>query len=67
MFSVIYQGPHGDTVDADDPRLAAYKQAAYVRNVLDRNYSLTVHVDGSYTVSGDGLQPITFRKGSNHA
>jgi hypothetical protein len=37
-----------------------------VRTVEGRNYSLTVHVDGSYTVSGDGLQPITFSKGTNH-
>jgi hypothetical protein len=60
MFAIIYQGPHGDTVESDDPRLAAYKQAAYIRLRLGRNYQLTAHDDGSYTVSGDGLQPITF-------
>ena len=32
MFAIIYQGPHGDTVDCDDPKLDAYKQAAYIRS-----------------------------------
>lgn len=65
MFSIIYQGPHGDTVHSDNPKLDAYKQASYVANILRRNYSITSHDDGSYTVSGDGLQPITFER-SNH-
>jgi len=62
MFAIIYQGPHGDTVTADDPRLAAYKQAAYILR-QGRRYSLTAHADGSYTVAGDGLEPITFAPG----
>jgi hypothetical protein len=62
MFSIIYQGPHGDTVSAADPRLTAYKQAAYIRRLLGRNFTLTVRADGCYTVAGDGLAPITFEK-----
>jgi hypothetical protein len=62
MFAIIYQGPHGDTVTVDDPRLSAYKQAAYIRLKLGRNYCLTANEDGSFTVSGDGLQPITFER-----
>lgn len=63
MFSIIYQGPRGDTVESDNPKLSAYKQVAYVVNVLGRRYSITSE-DGSYTVSGDGLQPITFERGN---
>jgi hypothetical protein len=59
MFAIIHQGPHGDTVDSDHPKLDAYKQAAYIRR-MGRNYQLTAHDDGSYTVAGDGLEPITF-------
>jgi hypothetical protein len=60
MFQIIQQGKHGPTVESDNPRLSAYKQAAYVRRVLGRNYQLTAHDDGCYTFAGDGLEPITF-------
>jgi hypothetical protein len=59
MFQIIYQGPHGDTVDSDNPRLSAYKQMAYLLRI-GRRYSLTCHEDGAYTVAGDGCEPITF-------
>jgi hypothetical protein len=35
---------------------------AYIRSVLGRNFTLTVHADGCYTVTGEGLSPITFAK-----
>lgn len=60
MFRAIFQGAHGPTVAAANPKLDAYKQAAYVQNVLGRRYSLTCHADGAYTVAGDGLEPLTF-------
>ena len=34
MFKLIYHGSHGDTVDSDNPKLDAYKQAAYFRLVV---------------------------------
>ena len=60
MFQVPYDGPHGPTVESDNPKIDAYKQAAHIQNVLGRRYSLTSHEDGHYTVAGDGLEPITF-------
>ncbi len=60
MFRAIFQGEHGPTVAAANPKLDAYKQAAYVQNVLGRRYRLTCHADGAYTVAGDGLNPLTF-------
>ena len=59
-FSVIYQTSRGDTVAAEDPRREAYKQAAYIVNVLGRRYSMTAHEDGAFTVQGDGLASLTF-------
>lgn len=59
MFNVIYQGPHGQTVASDDPKLDAYKQMAYLQK-CGTGYRLTAQADGSYTVAGDGLEPITF-------
>ena len=59
-FSAIYQTRRGDTVAVEDPRREAYKQAAYIVNVLGRRYSMTAHEDGAFTVQGDGLASITF-------
>ena len=59
-FAAIYQTKYGDTVSAEDPRREAYKQAAYILNVLGRRYSMTAHPDGAYTVQGDGLASLTF-------
>jgi hypothetical protein len=59
-FSVIYKGIHGDTVSSENPKLDAYKQAAYIQNYLGRVYQITSNLDGSYTVTGDGLNPVTF-------
>ena len=59
-FSAIYQTRRGDTVAADDPRREAYKQAAYIVNVLGRRYTMTAHEDGAFTVQGDGLASLTF-------
>ena len=53
MFSIICHGRHGrhgDSVNADDPKLAAYKQAAYDRQ-LGLDCTLIQHDDGSYTVA----------------
>ena len=60
MFHAICQGPHGDTVAAANPKLEAYKQAAYVQNVLGRNYRLTARPGDVYTVEGDGVAALTF-------
>jgi len=62
MFAIIYQGPHGDTVESNHPKLDAYKQAAVIVR-MGRQYVLTCHDDGSYTVAGDGLENITFTPG----
>ena len=59
-FAAIYQTDRGDTVEARDPRREAYKQAAYILNVLGRRYNMTAHPDGAYTVQGDGLASLTF-------
>ena len=59
-FAAIYQTDRGDTVEARDPRREAYKQAAYILNVLGRRYTMTAHPDGAYTVQGDGLASLTF-------
>ena len=60
-FAAIYRSKYGDTVDARDPRREAYKQAAYIRNILGRHYSITAHEDGAFTVSGDGLASLSFQ------
>ena len=59
-FAAMYQTTRGDTVSCADPRLEAYKQAGYIRNVLNRRHTLIAHEDGAYTVAGDGLAPLTF-------
>lgn len=63
-FKVMYAGKHGQTVSASNPKLEAYKQMAYIQNVLRRTYSTTYHEDGAVTVAGDGLEPITFERGA---
>ena len=60
-FAAIYRSKYGDTVSARDPRREAYKQAAYILNILGRRYSLTAHEDGAFTVTGDGLASLTFQ------
>jgi len=60
MFRAIEKGEHGDTVYVDNPKLAAYKQMAYIQNILGRHYSLVSHADGQFTVNGSGLEPITY-------
>lgn len=59
-FATIYRSKYGDTVSAIDPKLEAYKQAAYILNVLGCRYSLTAHENGAYTVTGGGLASLTF-------
>lgn len=61
-FRVVYQTKHGDTVQSDDPKLDAYKQAHHLKNILGRKYELIAHEDGSYTVKSPGLASITFMK-----
>jgi len=63
MFIAIEKGPHGDTVYCENPKLQAYKQLAYIQNVLGRGYRLESHVDGQITVWGDGLAPLTYAVG----
>jgi hypothetical protein len=46
-------------IRTDNPRLAAYRVAAYVRRVLRRLFQLTAYTNGRYTVAADGLE-ITF-------
>ena len=60
MFHAVYRGEFGDTIEVADPKLAAYKQMAYIRNVLGLRYRLVCQVDGVYTVVGSGLAPLTF-------
>ena len=60
-FAAVYQTKYGDTVAAEDPRREAYKQAAYILNVLGRRYRLTSRPGDIYTVEGDGLAPLTFQ------
>ena len=61
MFHAIEQGPCGDTVTVADPKREAYKQAAYVQNVLGRRYRLTVRLGDMFTVEGDGLAALAFQ------
>lgn len=61
MFHAIDQGPYGDTVTVADPKREAYKQAAYVQNVLGRRYRLTARPGDVFTVEGDGLAALTFQ------
>jgi len=61
MFRAIEQGPHGDSVTVGNPKLEAYRQLAYIQNVLGRRYSLTCWPDGTYTVQGEGLAAVTFQ------
>ena len=60
-FAAVYRTKHGDTVTATDPKREAYKQAAYIQNVLGRRYSIVAHEDGAVTVQGDGLAGLTFQ------
>ena len=62
-FRLIEPGPHGDTVYCENPKIEAYKQIAYVVNVLGRRYSLVCHADKQFTVNGDGLAAITYAEG----
>ena len=59
-FAAIYQTKYGNTATATDPRREAYKQAAYIQNVLRRRYSITAHQDGALTITADGLASRTF-------
>ena len=61
MFHAIEQGPCGDTVTVADSKREAYKQAAYVQNVLGRRYRLTGRPGDVFTVEGDGLAALTFQ------
>jgi len=61
MFRAIFQGPYGDTVAAANPKVEAYKQAAYIQNVLGRRYRLTARPGDIYSVEGDGLATLTFQ------
>jgi len=61
MFRTVAQSPYGDTVTVADPKLEAYKQAAYVQNVQGRRYRLTVRPGNIFTVEGDGLAALTFQ------
>jgi hypothetical protein len=59
MFTEIEDGPHGQTVRTDNPKIDAYKFLAHwVRD--GRHYQLVVNEDGSYTCNVDGVQPMTF-------
>jgi hypothetical protein len=59
-FQVVNKEGGRNVVYDDDPKMAAYQSAAYIQNVLGRHYSITADADGSYTVAGDGLMPITY-------
>ena len=60
-FQVIdFNGKHGPTVYHANPKVEAYKQCAYIQNILGQTYELTCHEDGEYTVSSQGLQTLTF-------
>jgi hypothetical protein len=63
MFRMIERGEHGDTVYGDNPKIDAYKQIAYIVNVLGRGYRLVCHENGDFTVHGDGLAAITYARG----
>ncbi len=59
-FQVPYDGPHGKTLEYDEPKREALKYQWYVSLVLGRCYTATYHADGHITVAGDGLEPMTF-------
>ena len=59
MFHTIFQTSYGSTVAVDDPKLYQYKQAAFAKYALRRNYRLTFHTNGAVTLAVDGCEPIT--------
>lgn len=62
MFQEMHKGPHGDTLYSEDPTLAAMKQAAYLRFKCNITCQIIWQADGSVTVMGTALAPITFEK-----
>lgn len=67
MFQVMHDGPHGDTVYSSNPQLAAMKQAAYLRLKCDITCQIIFNDDGTVTVQGTALAPITYERSSNES
>ena len=61
MLRTVEAGPYGDTVTVTNPKVEAYKQAAYIQNMLGRRYRLTVRPGEIFTIEGDGLAVLTFQ------
>ena len=62
MFQVMHDGPHGDTLYAENPTLAAMKQATYLRLLCNITSQIIWQADGSVTVIGTALAPITYEE-----
>jgi len=62
MFRETYNGKYGMTVGVENPKLEAYKQAYWIKIMCKQNYTIISNSDESYTVSGDGISPLTFEK-----
>lgn len=60
LFNVIQKTIHGNTIASENPKLDAMKQAAYIKNVLRKNVTITGHICDCITVEADGLMPMTF-------
>jgi hypothetical protein len=63
MFTVIFEGKYGNTVESENPKLDAYKHMAYLR-ICGQNSGLIIR-DGCYTVqsekNGYKLADMTFQ------
>ena len=66
MFRQVFKGRQGNTVISDNPKLDAYKQAAWVAR-SGSTYSMMAHLDGSYTVNGNGGMMTFAPEGSQNA
>lgn len=62
MTATTFQVPSANsTTYHADPKIAAYKYAAWVHMVLNRNFLMTVE-DGVYTVEVMGLEVCRFAR-----
>lgn len=58
-FSNTHKTEHGNTVIVDTPKISAYIHACYLQG-LGVCYDIKYNADGTYTVTGDDLETVTF-------
>ncbi len=60
LFAVPFKTEHGDTLHSDNPDGRALAQAQFIRNKLHLKCKVVLNSDGSWTVKGQKLAPITY-------